>query len=167
MGVFLSGKPILSAAFFSSPHRTVKRWVSVLLCASCLSGIAWAGDLINISTRGAVGTGDNVLIGGFVLGGDTPTQVIIRAPGPSLAQANVSGVLADPQLQILSGQTIIASNNNWRDSPNAAAIEAAGLAPVNDLEPAILIEDLAPGPYTAIVSGVGGATGVALIEIYR
>jgi hypothetical protein len=167
MGVFLSGKRILSAAFFSSPHRTVKRWVSVLLCASCLSGIAWAGDLINISTRGFVGTGDQVLIGGFVIAG-TPTQVLIRAPGPSLAQANppVAGVLADPQLRLLSGQNEMAVNDNWRDSPDADAIEATDFEPLNDLEPAILVT-LDPGAYTAIVSGVGGTTGVALVEVFR
>jgi hypothetical protein len=169
MGVCLSGRPMPSAAFFRSPHRTVKYWISVLICASGFSGVAWAGDLINISTRGFVGTGDQVLIGGFVVAGDTPAQVIIRAPGPSLAQVNppVAGVLADPQLQLFSGQNVIAANDNWRDSPNAAAIEAAGLAPSDDREPAILIEDLAPGPYTAIVSGVGGTTGVALVEVYH
>jgi hypothetical protein len=167
MGVFLSGQPILSAAFFSGPHRTVKRWISVLVCASCLSGVAWAGDLINISTRGFVGTGDQVLIGGFVIAG-TPTQVLIRAPGPSLAQANppVAGVLADPQLQLFSGRSVVTSNDNWRDSADADAIEATEFEPLNDLEPAILVT-LDPGAYTAIVSGVGGTTGVAQVEVFR
>jgi len=165
MGVTLSGKSIIFAAFRNSPLRHVKRWISVVLFASCFSGVAWAGDLINISTRGFVGTGDNVLIGGFIIAG-TPTQVLIRVPGPSLSQVNVAGVLADPQLQLFSGQTVIASNDNWRDSSNAEEIEATGLAPSNDLEPAILIE-LQPGPYTAIVSGVGGTEGVALVEVYR
>jgi hypothetical protein len=167
MGVFLSGQLILSGAFFSSSHRTVKRWISVLLCASCLSGVAWAGDLIAISTRGFVGTGEQVLIGGFVIAG-TPTQVLIRAPGPSLAQANppIAGVLADPQLQLFSGQNVIAANDNWRDSADAAVIEASDFTPLNDLEPAI-ITTLAPGAYTAIVSGVGGTTGVALVEVFR
>jgi hypothetical protein len=168
MGVFLSGKPVLSAAFSHNAHRTVKTWISVLVCASGFFGVAWAGELINISTRGFVGTGDQVLIGGFVVAG-TPTQVIIRAIGPSLAQVNppVAGALADPQLQLFSGQNVIESNDNWRDSPNAAAIEAAGLAPSDDREPAILVEGLEAGPYTVIVSGAGGTTGVALVEIYR
>lgn len=121
--------------------------------------------LINLSTRGPVQTGDNVMIGGFVIGGSTPKKVLIRAVGPNLANYGVTGVLADPTLQLFSGQTPIASNNDWGSASNAAEVQAANLAPVNSLESAILAT-LNPGAYTAIVSGVSNGTGVAIIEVY-
>ena len=121
--------------------------------------------LINISTRGQVLTGDNVMIGGFIIQGTTAQAVLIRAVGPNLVNYGVTGVLANPMLQLYSGQTIIASNDNWQDATNASAIQATGLAPVNSLEAAILIT-LPPGAYTAIVSGAGGGTGVGIIEVF-
>ncbi len=116
-----------------------------------------ASRLINISTRGRVETGDNVMIGGFIIEGTAPKTVVVRAIGPSLASFGVPGVLADPVMRLFSGQMVIAENNNWQDS-QAAAISATGLAPSNPLESAILLT-LVPGAYTAIVSGVGGALG--------
>ena len=121
--------------------------------------------LINLSTRGQVQTGDNVMIGGFVIDGSTPQKVLIRAVGPTLANYGVSGVLADPMLQLNSGSTVIASNDDWGDAANAAAIAATGLAPGNGLESAILIT-LTPGAYTVIVSGFGSVTGVGIIEVF-
>ena len=122
--------------------------------------------LINISTRGLVETGDNVLIGGFIIQGNGPQTVVVRARGPSLAQAGVPGVLANPQLQLYSGQTLIASNDNWQQATNANAITASGQAPTNANEAAILMT-LDPGAYTAIVTGVGGTTGVAIVEVFK
>ncbi len=135
------------------------------MLASCLPGVAGAGELVNLSTRGFVGTGDNVLIGGFIIEG-SPTTVLVRAPGPSLSAFGVPGVLANPTLELFSGQTSIAFNDDWQTSPNASAITASGLAPSDPREPALLIT-LTPGPYTAIVRGAGGTTGVALVEIFK
>jgi hypothetical protein len=118
--------------------------------------------LANISTRGFVQTGDNVMIGGFIVLGTLDETVLIRAIGPSLP---VSNTLADPTLELhdADGATV-ASNDNWRDTQEAE-IEATGLPPNDDAESAIL-STLAPGGYTAIVRGVGDTTGVALIEAY-
>jgi hypothetical protein len=118
--------------------------------------------LANISTRGFVQTGDNVLIGGLIVLGQTPLHVIVRAIGPSLAGA---GALADPTLELhdING-ALIASNDNWRSNQQAEII-ATGIPPSNDLEAAI-VRDLAPGNYTAIVRGKNNATGVALVEVY-
>ena len=109
-------------------------------------------------------TGDNVMIGGFVIQGSAPRTVVVRALGPSLAAYGVTGVLQNPQLQLYSGSTQIAYNDNWQDS-NAAAILASGFAPSNALESAIRVT-LPPGAYTAVVTGVGGGTGVGVVEVY-
>ena len=120
----------------------------------------------NISTRGFVGAGDNVMIGGTIVTGPDSARNVFRAIGPSLAAAGIANPLGNPQLGLFDGNgTAIASNNDWKSSQQNA-IAATGLAPANDLESAI-IADLAPGNYTAIVSGVGGATGVALVEAYH
>jgi photosystem II stability/assembly factor-like uncharacterized protein len=121
--------------------------------------------LAAISTRGNVLTGDDVMIGGFIVQGSGPQTVIIRARGPSLAAQGVSGALANPVLHLLSGTTEIASNDDWVSSPDAAAIQAAGFAPANSLESAILVT-LNPGPYTAVVTGQGGATGIGIVEVF-
>jgi cell division septation protein DedD len=118
--------------------------------------------LANISTRGLVQTEDNVLIGGLIVLGQNPLRVIVRAIGPSLS---VSGALGDPTLELHNGNgATIASNDNWR-SDQEAEIIATTIPPSNDLESAI-VRDLAPGNYTAIVRGVDGTTGVALVEAY-
>jgi photosystem II stability/assembly factor-like uncharacterized protein len=124
--------------------------------------------LINISTRGQVQTGFDVMIGGFVISGSTSKTVVIRATGPSLANYGVAGALANPTLQLVrsSDQTVIASNDDWGSASNASTIQASGFAPSNPYESAIYIQ-LAPGAYTAIVSGVGGGTGVGLVEVYE
>ena len=125
---------------------------------------AAASELANISTRGFVATGSNVMIGGFILGSDT--NVLIRAIGPSLTDFGVAGVLEDPTLELRDVQgTLVSSNNNWR-VPNETEIEATGLQPGKDAESALL-ETLPAGAYTAIVAGVGGTAGVALVEVYR
>ena len=125
-----------------------------------------ASRLINLSTRGQVQTGDNVMIGGFIIGGSTPKKVLVRAVGPNLANYGVSGVLADPSLQLYSGQTPIASNDDWGSASNVAEIQASTFAPVNAKESAIL-STLNPGAYTAIVTGVSNGTGVGIVEVYE
>ena len=123
--------------------------------------------LANISTRGVVETGSNVMIGGFILGkGPDAARVVVRAIGPSLSQAGIAGVLADPTLDLRDGNgELVRNNNNWKESQQAE-LEATGIPPVNDLESAI-VATLPPGPYTAVVAGVGGTTGVALVEVYQ
>lgn len=121
--------------------------------------------LANISTRGAVGTGDDVMIAGVILRGDTARRVVVRALGPSLEASGVAGVLADPVLELhdRNGE-LVASNDSWRDG-NAKYLQDVGLAPTDDREAAIVAE-LLPTNYTAIVRGTGDTTGVALVEIY-
>jgi hypothetical protein len=119
--------------------------------------------LANISTRGLVQTGDNVLIGGFIVVGQNPLRVIVRAIGPSLT---LPGALGDPTLELRdSDGGLIDSNNNWR-SDHEAEIAATTIPPSNDLESAI-VRDFPPGNYTAIVRGVNNTTGVGLIEAYN
>ena len=129
---------------------------------------------INISFRGAVGTGDNVLIAGFVVGGQAPKQVLVRGIGPALAVFGVPGILADPTLKVVKDGATVAENDSWGVGPNssAAALIAASAGagafalPASSRDAAVLVT-LAPGSYTAIVSGVGGTTGVALVEVYE
>lgn len=125
----------------------------------------------NVSTRGLVGTGDDALIGGFIVTGSSSLRVLVRALGPTLGQPpfNVPGALADPQL-LLTTQTgtLLASNDDWQtgNSPQEISeIQGSGFAPPAAAEPAI-VATLAPGAYTPIVSGVGGGTGVGIVEIY-
>jgi hypothetical protein len=118
--------------------------------------------LANISTRGLVQTGDNVMIGGLIVLGQTPLRVLVRAIGPSLP---VAGALGNPTLELRDGNGgLIDSNDNWR-SDHEAEIIATGIPPSNDLESAI-VRNLTPGNYTAIVRGVGNTTGVGLVEAY-
>jgi len=120
--------------------------------------------LINISTRMEVLTGSSVLIGGFIVGGSGSAQIVLRALGPTLTQFGVTGVLLDPTLDLYSGNTLLMSNDNWKDTQQVA-IATTGKAPPNDLESAIL-HTFSPGNYTGIVHGKNNTTGVALIEAY-
>jgi CSLREA domain-containing protein len=116
----------------------------------------------NISTRGLVQTGNNVMIGGFIVLGADSQKVIIRAIGPSLSLA---GKLLNPTLELHNAQgALVVSNDNWRTT-QAAEIIATGIPPLNNLESAI-VRTLTPGSYTAIVRGVNGTTGLALVEVY-
>ena len=139
--------------------------------------------LANLSTRAFVSTGDNIVIAGFLLSGDTingiddvnglggpgDDRVIVRGIGPSLAPAILpaSQVLADPTLELRdTNGTLIVSNNDWQDNAaQAAEITAAGLAPANSLESAIAAT-LPPGLYTALLAGRNSGTGIGLVEIY-
>ena len=119
--------------------------------------------LANISTRAFVQTGDNVLIGGFIVVGQSSLDVIVRAIGPSLP---VPGAIADPTLELRDASgNLIASNDNWRSSQETAILQT-GMAPTQDAESAI-IATFSPGSYTAIVRGANGTIGVAVVEAYQ
>jgi hypothetical protein len=121
---------------------------------------------VDMSTRGYVGSGDNVLISGFIVGDVDNTTVVVRAIGPSLAAYGVSGVLSDPQLEIYdSTGALIATNDNWQDNVNSVDIQKNKLAPRNALESALVLH-LPAGAYTAVVHGADNDTGVALAEVY-
>jgi uncharacterized delta-60 repeat protein len=126
--------------------------------------------LINVSTRGFVGTGANALVPGFVIGGAGPRQLLIRAVGPGLAPFGVPGLLVDPQLSVVPlGRTAaVAANDNWGGTPELiaafGAVGAFGL-PAGSGDAAVVVR-LPPGAYTVTVSGVGATTGTALVEIY-
>jgi lysophospholipase L1-like esterase len=123
--------------------------------------------LANLSTRGFVGTGDNVMIGGVIIGnGDNPVMVF-RALGPSLASFGIANPLLDPTLELYDNNgTLVGSNDEWRN-PQLQAVQAVNLAPTNDHESAIVSAFLSPGNYTAVVRGKNNTTGVALVEAYR
>ena len=123
------------------------------------------GSVANISTRGRVETGDNVMIGGFIIGGADPTKVIVRAIGPSLVAAGIADALLDPTLELYNSDGVqIATNDNWR-SDQQTAIQDSTVPPTNDHEAAI-VATLQPGAYSAIVRGINGSVGVALVEVY-
>jgi hypothetical protein len=144
-----------------------------------VDGGASPSKLVNIATRGRVETGDNVMIGGFVVEGSSPKTVLLRARGPSMSGAPffVPGTLPDPTFRLFSGQTVIAFNDNWQER-QPEEITATGLDPCQPnpgevsppvncaLESAMLLS-LPPGGYTAIVTGAGGGTGVGLVEVFK
>lgn len=127
----------------------------------------------NISTRLQVGTSDRVMIAGFIVQGNSPKRVIIRAAGPSLTQFGVPNALVNPRLELHDGSGTIGMNDDWQTtqiggiitSDQVAEIQSSGLAPSDPTESA-LIATLAPGSYTAIVQGVNGGTGVGIVEVY-
>jgi hypothetical protein len=128
--------------------------------------------ITNLSTRGAVGTNANVMIGGFVVGGglgangDGSSKILIRGLGPELTSFGIIGALQDPVLELHDGNgNLLNTNDNWKDSQQAA-IQATGLAPADDRESAILTT-LIQGNWTAIMRGKNNSTGVGLIELYR
>ncbi len=154
-----------------APDGTITTVASPLVGPQYIAQASSVHQLLNLSTRGFVETGDHVLIGGFIVRG-TPTgdlgqtTVVVRAIGPSLAAAGVSDPLMDPIIELYDGAgTLITTNDNWKDSQQAE-IEATGLAPSDDREAAIEAF-LTDGSYTAIVRGSGRSTGVALVEAYK
>ena len=154
--------------FWDNLHPTTAGHYQIAAAAfALLDGTALPPALaLNLSTRLNVGTGDNVLIGGFIVTGTDSKQVILRGLGPSLA---VNGVplanrLADPAIDLYQGDILVMSNDNWKDSQQTE-IEATGIAPTDDLESAI-IATLAPGSYTVVLHGNNGEIGNGLFEIY-
>lgn len=124
--------------------------------------------LANISTRGSARAHDEVMIGGFIVAGDAPAEILIRVLGPSLRLQDVAEPLSDPTLQLVdhNGEVIRACGDWAEDSAQAAAIRGLGMAPAEASE-AGMIAQLAPGLYTIIAAGAGGATGDALVEVYH
>lgn len=119
----------------------------------------------NLSTRGFAGTGDRVLIGGLIVEGPSPKKFYVRVLGPSLATFGVAGPLSDPVIELRDqGGKFIASNDNWKETQEAE-IRTTGSPPLDDRDCGLIVT-LPPGGYTAIVTGKGGATGVAIIEVY-
>ena len=129
-----------------------------------------ATRIINISARVQVGTGGSILIAGFAIGGSTSRTVLVRASGPALVPFGVPGTLPDPLLQLYSGSTVIESNKGWGGNTQianaAASVGAFGWSNPQSADSALLVT-LPPGAYTAQVSGAGGDTGVALVEVYE
>jgi hypothetical protein len=130
--------------------------------------------LVNISTRGEAGIGENVLIGGFIITGNSPKKVLIRGIGPGLAPFGLTGTLADPRLRVYRGSELVGENDNWSAVPAdatataQAARDTGAFALANGSKDAALILTLMPGAYTGQVSSAdGGNTGTALVEIYE
>jgi hypothetical protein len=152
-----------------------KHWSVILADGQVVSGsLNSPPKFANISTRLGVGTGDNVLINGFIITGSEPKKVIVRAIGPSLSQVGVAGALTNPVLELHNSTgALIASNDNWQttqiggiiNADQTSEIQNSGLAPTQPTESAIIVT-LAPGGYTAIVRGENNSTGVGLVESY-
>ncbi len=156
---------ILNPGAYTAIVRGVSNTTGVALVEFYDVSEATPTRLGNISSRGLVQIGTNVMIAGFIVG-DQTTQVIVRALGPTLTQFGVSGALADPTLDLRNSQgDLILANDNWKDTQQAD-ITATGKAPPNDAESAILAT-LTPGNYTAIVRGLNNTTGVGLVEVYN
>lgn len=123
---------------------------------------------MNLSTRKQVGTGENVLIGGFIIAGTEPKKLIVRGIGPSLT---VDGALADPTLELHDANGILAANNNWQDTQRDEIV-ASGVAPTNDLESAIIAAlpavpaEQGGASYTGVLAGRGGGSGIGVLEMY-
>ena len=125
-----------------------------------------SSTLANLSTRGFVGAGDNVMIGSLIIGNGASPIVVLRAIGPSLSSSGIVDPLLDPTIELHDGNgAVISFNDNWQDS-QAAEIQATGLAPGNTKESTI-VRTLLSGAYTAIVRGKDGGTGVGLVEAYN
>jgi Putative Ig domain/Galactose oxidase, central domain len=174
----ISGIPNLGLGLPPTPSLAGGVVTNTQLFACNASGCAAQGlffllptGAANISTRLSVGTDADVLIGGFITEGNAPMKLVTRGIGPSLAQFGVSGVLPNPYLELHGGDgATIAGNDNWKENleggSQEVAIENTGLAPMNDLESAIL-GILDPGGYTAILKGTSNGTGVGLVEVYN
>jgi hypothetical protein len=134
------------------------------------ANLAADSQLANISTRGFVQTGNNVMMAGFTLGGNNnPTKIAVRALGPSLGSTGLSDVLPDPTLALHNANgTIMVSNDNWQDDPvSATLLTANGLALPNAKESGIFASLAPPGQFTAVVIDKNRASGIALVEVYN
>jgi len=155
----------VSGTVTPTPTITATPSASPTVTATPSASATPAAQTVNLSTRMLVLTGDQVGIGGFIITGSAPKQVLLRGIGPSLSNFGVPNPLADPTMELHGPSGFVTlNNNNWRDTQEAE-IQATGLAPTNDLESAILAT-LPPGNYTAIVKGVNNGTGVGLVEVF-
>lgn len=142
---------------------------AVALTVTAFSGVR----LVNISTRSYVGTGSDVMIAGFIIDGTAPKTVLIRASGPALAQFNLTGLLADPTLEVHRGNTVLASNDNWGDDAASkalitqASLISSAFSWTDGSKDAAVVVTLDPGPYTAIIAGKNNTVGLALAEVYE
>jgi hypothetical protein len=185
VGAFaLSGTPVRDSAIYNpalSPNSysiqiTGKNNATGIALAEIYDATPSAGfgattpRLVNVSARTQVGTGDNILIAGFAVGGQTAVRVLIRAVGPTLGAFGVGGVLTDPKLEVYSGTSKINENDNWGGTTELksafTSVAAFALAADNSRD-AALVATLNPGTYTVQISGVAATTGVALVEIYE
>jgi hypothetical protein len=164
----------LAPGSYTAIVRGVNNMTGVALVEVYDLGSETNSTVRNVSARSFVQTGDDAMIGGFIVAGAEPKRVIVRAIGPELTQYGVPDVLADPTLELHDGTgALIASNDNWQHTiiggiittRQLAAIQNSGHAPTTATESAI-IANLPPGNYTAIVRGVNDTTGVALVEVY-
>jgi len=127
---------------------------------------------INLSTLAAAGAGNSTLTAGFFVSGTVPKRLLIRGVGPALAQFGVTGTLARPEVTVYSGALLLARNAGWSSTPDASAIATAAAQsgafefPAGSADAALIL-NLAPGSYSAQVTGVAGSTGIALVEIYE
>ncbi len=133
---------------------------------------AAAPRLMNVSARAQVGTGDNVLIAGFIINGNVPKKLLVRGIGPTLANFGVTGTLADPQLTVFDhNSAAIAANDDWGNAPNPDDLNAANATKLGtftlDPHEAVLVMTLPPGAYSAEVSGADRGTGVGLVEVFE
>jgi hypothetical protein len=133
------------------------------------NNLAADSALANISTRGYVVTADNVMIGGFTLGGNNaPARMAVRGLGPSLSRFGLSNLLADPTLQLYNANgTVMISNDDWTDDPASAALLLANGLALQDTHESGIFMTLPPGAFTAILAGKNGGTGIGLVEIYN
>ena len=161
----------LGPGAYTAPIGAVDNGSGVALVEVYDAAPGSGATIINASTRAFVGTGANVLIPGFVVGGTGTIRLLIRAVGPTLGSFGVSDVLADPTVTLFSGTTALATNDNWSAAANATEIAGAASAvgafalPAGSRD-ATLVATLAPGSYSAVVSGVANTTGTALVELY-
>ena len=146
-----------------TPKLDIDQGIAVVEVYEVNNGVVdQASQLTNISTRGEVGTDTSVMIGGFVVRGTTAQTLYIRSTGPSLDRSADADLLQDPSISIRDDEdgNEVAANDNWRDATSAAEIEATGIPPTNDAEAALVMTNSNPGPYTVIVEGADGGTGL-------
>ncbi len=161
----------LSPGAYTAPVTAADGGTGVALLEVYDASSATTAAVLNASTRAYVGTGEGVLIPGFVVGGTGTLRLLIRAVGPGLAAFGVAGTLADPAITLYRGSTALATNDNWSAATNAADIAATAsavgaFALTSGSRDAAILTTLTPGAYTAVVSGVGATTGTALVELY-
>jgi hypothetical protein len=149
-----------------APTPTLASWEAARLPFNEITDpqFVHSGIQLNISTRGFVQPGDSALIGGFIITGNQPKDVVIRGIGPSLGSSGVQGALANPTLELHRGSSTLAVNNDWKDTQQSQ-IEATTIPPSNDLESAT-VQRLDPGVYTAVVRGKDNGSGIGLVEVF-
>lgn len=153
---------------FAGPHTAHVRGpgAGAVLAEAYDAGVPGGPKLVNVSARYAVGTGDNILIAGFVITGSAQKKVLVRGVGPGLVSHGVADVLADPKVTVFNTEGPIASNDDWDDDLATTFIELGAFTLTPGSKDAALLLDLPPGVYTAQVAGADGGTGEALAEIY-